>query len=238
MNKKITELMGLYAAAVEGATDTQVVAAYKTRGFATHNPCMASHVSKNLQWFDVWSSFLKEHRLTCPPHALDNLISIRDAIFSEDVAFGTTEIDVQVDNIFNNIIGSLLSSAGLTVSDIPQVKPGIAVLALGLAALRVDQHINYDQLKTLLERAWASSGEVEFVELITTNSDIFASIDYVTINHILGKLCDENLKAAKEVKSGSVKAVGFFVGRVLKEMKVDPAALRQHVINFCGNTID
>jgi hypothetical protein len=239
MNEKISKLISMYNAAVENVTDKQVVAAYATRTFTKQDTLLASHVAKNLQWFDIWHSFLKEYNNTCPPHVLDNLISVRDALFSTDVVFDTTELDDQVDKIFENIVGPLCSAVGIAVADVPQARPGIAVLVVGLSCLKVSKHLNYDQLKALIDQAWSFNrdDDVDFGNLLSLNVDLFADIDYVAINRIMGKLYLENPKAANEVKNGNVKAVGFFVGRVLKEIKVDPAILRQHIVNFCCNTL-
>jgi aspartyl-tRNA(Asn)/glutamyl-tRNA(Gln) amidotransferase subunit B len=71
--------------------------------------------------------------------------------------------------------------------------------------------------KTLLTKVLTASEQIQDVEAFAKQHNLIQESDEGEIAKIVAKVLEENVKAAEDLKSGEMKAIGFLVGQVMKQ---------------------
>jgi aspartyl-tRNA(Asn)/glutamyl-tRNA(Gln) amidotransferase subunit B len=70
--------------------------------------------------------------------------------------------------------------------------------------------------KTLLTKVLNATGQIKDVEAFAKQHNLIQESDEGEIAKVVAKVLEENPKAAEDVKSGEMKAIGFLVGQIMK----------------------
>jgi len=72
-------------------------------------------------------------------------------------------------------------------------------------------------VKTLLGHVFAAQEQIADVEALAKEHNLIQESDEGEIAKIVAKVIEENPKAAEDVRSGEMKAIGFLVGQIMKQ---------------------
>lgn len=208
----------------------------KIRSFQTmqkEHPLLMQNVFNNLQLSTEWRKFSKD--LACPTHKeiqqyADHLRNLSDVDVSFECPVPVSEICWLVENI----VQRKLTRLDATIDELSIVSLGIGRNVIMLANLVAHKIIRRDQAGKILDLCMSPIYMTLLLDELLYRDEFSEILDEVEIDDSILKIIDsvlqEESKAVEQIKSGKDKAIGSIIGKVMKQVKIDPRTLKELVL--------
>jgi hypothetical protein len=197
------------------------------------HPLLEPTINRNLARFRAWTEFCKN--VTSPsPEALRALADEIEAIVPVVVAPDWPPMAGDMYWLVENVVLGHLSRYQAELSELSDVSIAIGRTITQLAGLINIGLLRRNQAKKVLERCLLVEHIGVPLEDLIWRDEFTSLIDEAPVDDSLGLLIDavllEEAKAVEQVKAGKEKALGSIMGKILKQVKADPKAIKELVM--------
>lgn len=220
-----------------GTTDSLVINLFThIRSFQSmqkEHPLLMQNVFSNLQRATNWRKFSKD--LVGPNVVevatyLEHLKQLPDV----DVSFECPVLVTEICWLVENIIQRKLTRLDAILEELSSVSLGIGRNVIMLANLVAHKIIRRDQAGKVLDLCLSPIYMTLLLDELLFRNEFSEILDEAAIDDSILKIIDavlqEESKAVEQIKAGKDKAIGSIIGKVVKQVKIDPRTLKELVL--------
>jgi hypothetical protein len=221
------------------AQDERLITLVEAVWFQRDQPAFASSYAKHMAWGQAWTEFRHAHPLLLRHDAetvLTGMLGKLQSIQNAEDEVMTDGWTMALVKLVENELTALLEKEGTPFKEFSTYHLGLGRTLVGLTHLLVDGDIRSDQAKILLRAAVDALPGSVLEDLIDQHEEIFNEVEGDALETLMDEVIAANQKAVDEIKAGKDKAIGFLVGQILKQHKVDPGVVKERLFTKIRGT--